>query len=80
MIEHRLGDTTRVIDNEFGCMPSRSTFETTFLWRRLMEVYRRQNLHMVFIDLEKLYDKSTKKGSLVGVVVPEKEGIPIKYI
>lgn len=26
-----------------------------------MEVYRRQNLHMVFIDLEKLYDRVQRK-------------------
>ena len=40
-------------------MPGRSTTEAIFLIRQVMERFReqRKDLHMVFIDLEKVYDK-----------------------
>jgi Reverse transcriptase (RNA-dependent DNA polymerase) len=43
-------------------MPRRSTMETIFLIRQLMERHREQkkDLHMIFIDLEKTYDKISR--------------------
>jgi hypothetical protein len=79
VIEHRLRTATSVTQNQFGFMLGRSTMEAIFLLRQLMERFREQkkDLHMVFIDLEKAYDKVPRN---VMWWVLEKHKVPTKYI
>ena len=59
VIEHRLRKMIIVSKNQFDFIPGRSTIEAIFLIRQLMERHQEQknDLHMIFIDLEKAYDK-----------------------
>ena len=59
MIERRLREEVEISENQFGFMPSRSTIEAIYLLRGLMGLFRdrKVDLHMVFTDLEKAYDR-----------------------
>ena len=59
VFEHRLRQNITISENQFGFMLGQSTTEATHLLRQLIERFleRKINLHMIFIDLEKAYDK-----------------------
>ncbi|XP_026396928.1 uncharacterized protein LOC113291632 [Papaver somniferum] len=79
IIDQRLRGKTSVTNNQFGFMLGRSTTEAIFLVRKLMERYRErmQNLHMVFIDLEKSYDRVPREAMWWAL---EQKRVPPKYI
>jgi hypothetical protein len=62
IIEYLLRGVINVTENQFGFISGKSTMEEIFLIRQLMERYKNQkkDLYIVFIDLEKAYDKMTK--------------------
>ena len=59
VIEHHLREHAKITENQFGFMPGRSTMEAIHILRKLIErfIVAKKYLHMVFIDLEKVYDK-----------------------
>jgi hypothetical protein len=62
IIEHRLRRVTNITENQFEFMPGRSTMEAIFLIMQLIERCREQkkDLDMIFIDLEKVYNKVSR--------------------
>jgi Reverse transcriptase (RNA-dependent DNA polymerase) len=78
VIEYRLRKLTIISKNQFSFMPGRSTMEVIFLIRQLMERHREQKvLHMIFIDLEKTYDKIPRN---IMWWTLEKKLVPTKYV
>jgi hypothetical protein len=65
--------------NQFGFMPGRSTTEAIFLITQVMEWFKEQkkDLHMVFIDLEKAYDKIPRNVMWWAL---DKHKVPSKYV
>jgi len=59
VIERRLRKDVSISENQFGFMLDRSTIEAIYLLRRLMGLDRgrKMDLHIVFIDLEKAYNR-----------------------
>ena len=59
MLEARLREINKIADNQFGFRPGKSTTEPMYALIMLLEKYRekRKEIHMVFVDLEKAYDR-----------------------
>jgi hypothetical protein len=79
IIEYRLRGVTNVTENQFGFMPERSTIETIFLIKQLMErcMEQKKDMHIIFIDLEKAYDKVPRNVMWWAL---QKHKVSLKYI
>jgi hypothetical protein len=79
IIEHRLRGVTNVTENQFSFMLGRSTMEVIFLIRQLIErcKEKKKDLHMVFMDLGKAYDKVPRNVMWWAL---QKQKVSIKYI
>ena len=75
VIEQHLRGTTQISTNQFGFMPGRSTTEAIFLIRQVME--QKKDLHLIFIDLEKAYDKIPRNIIWWSL---DKHKVPSKYV
>ena len=59
IIETRLRDRVEISKQQYGFIPGKGTTDAMFALRMLMEKYRegQRELHCVFVDLEKAYDR-----------------------
>ena len=77
IIDRRLREETTIGDEQFGLMPGRGTTDAIFAVRQLMEKHREKQKGLVFIDLEKAYDRVPRQE--VWRCMREK-GVPEKYV
>ena len=79
IVEKRLRSDLKFSNQQYGFMPGKSTTDALFALRVLMEKYRegQKELHCVFVDLEKAYDKVPREEVWYCM---RKSGLADKYV
>ena len=76
--ENRLRNIVSISEEQFGFVKGKSTTDAIFALRQLQERYRegQQDLHCVFTDLEKAYDRVPRQDLYWDM---RDKGVPDKY-
>ncbi|XP_016452044.1 uncharacterized protein LOC107776646 [Nicotiana tabacum] len=63
VVKVRVTKTMSIFENQFGFIPGHLTTKAIHLVRRLVKLFtrRKNDLHMMFIELEKAYDKVSRE-------------------
>ena len=79
IIEARLRNRVEISKQQYGFMPGKGTTDAVFSLRMLIKKYRKgqRELHCVFVDLEKAYDRISGKELWYCM---RKSGIVEKYV
>ena len=79
IVEKRLRSDLKFSNQQYGFMPGKSTTDALFALRVFMEKYRegQKELHCVFVDLEKAYDKVPREEVWYCM---RKSGLAEKYV
>ena len=79
IIDRKLREETSIGEEQFGFMPGRRTTDAIFAARQVIKKHRemQKELHLVFIDLEKAYDRVPRQE--VWRCLRE-QGVPEKYM
>ena len=79
VIDRRLREETTIGEEQFGFMPGRGTTDAIFAARQVIEKHQemQKELHLVFIDLEKAYDRVPRQEIWRCL---REQGVPEKYV
>ena len=79
IVDRRIRREVEISPEQFGFIPEKSTTDAIFALRMTTEEYRegQQELHCVFIDLEKAYDRVPRDDIWQGM---RSKGVSEKYV